>query len=80
MKLNNLTDKPLDNPLEPEFLRVAEAVARYGPSKPKLYELMAQGELAFVSLRKTGQSKGTRLIHHESLRQYLYSRVEGGAS
>ena len=62
----------------PEFMRVDEALNWSRLSKPKLYELIRRGLIKSVSLRERGQIKGTRLIVADSLREYLYSKIEGG--
>ena len=64
--------------LNPEWIRVADACAYSGISKPKLYQLLNRGLIKSVSLRERGQIKGTRLISADSLRNFLESRATGG--
>lgn len=61
-----------------EWLRVKEACDYSRLSKPKIYELLNRGLIKGVSLRERGQIKGTRLISHDSLRNFLESRATGG--
>lgn len=61
-----------------EWLRVKEATAFCGLTKPMLYHLMNQGLIRNTSLRARGQTKGTRLINFDSLREFLESRATGG--
>ena len=63
---------------DPEWIRVAQACAWMGVSKPTLYNLMSQGKFKFVSLREKGCTRGTRLISFASLKAFLESKAEGG--
>ncbi len=65
----------MENKVEtpPEFIRVAEAVRRFGLSKAKIYQLISGGEIITRCLRKRGQVKGTRLIDYDSLRGFIDS-------
>tara|TARA_R110000868_G_scaffold5915_2_gene34400 strand:+ start:1546 stop:1881 length:336 start_codon:yes stop_codon:yes gene_type:complete len=40
-------------------------------SRSKLYELASDGLIRSVSIRKPGQSKGTRLFHIQSILDYI---------
>jgi hypothetical protein len=63
-----------------EWLRIPAAVAQFGPSRTKLYQLIKEGKVRSVSLREKGMEKATRLIHAGSLRAYIESfEKEGGA-
>lgn len=66
--------------LEPEYIRVGDAVRIFALSKPKLYELMGEGKVRYVSIRKRGQQRGTRLIVLESLRSFLANLEQGPKS
>ena len=77
---------PRDNPRPvPEFIRVPTvgACPDTGLCRSKLYELVSPDEdngfkppVKSVSLRKPGQTKGTRLIVLQSLLDYLRGEVE----
>ena len=62
----------------PEWLRIKEACHYSRLSKGLLYELMNAGHIRNVSLKKRGQTKGTRLISFDSLKSFLESRASGG--
>ncbi|MCB1098503.1 MAG: helix-turn-helix domain-containing protein [Verrucomicrobiae bacterium] len=60
-----------DHEVRPEWLRIPEAIKRFGMSRTKLYELISEGDIRSVSLRKRGQIRGTRLISYDSMCDYL---------
>ena len=62
--------------IKPEWLRVQQVPAIFGIGRSKLYELLAEGQIKSVSLRKRGQVSGTRLISYDSLAEYIESKVE----
>ena len=71
----------------PEFIRTPKiGLCPYtGLSRAKMYELITvnanTGEkppVKSVCLRKPGAIKGTRLIHLQSLLDYLHAHAEGG--
>jgi predicted DNA-binding transcriptional regulator AlpA len=66
--------------LPKEWLRVKEATAYCGISKPALYDLMNRGLIRNCSLKQRGQIKGTRLISFDSLRAFLEGNATGGAT
>lgn len=63
---------------KPEFLRPAAACRVFSIGRTKIYELIADGKIASVSMRKRGQRHGTRLISYDSLKNYLQSLATGG--
>ena len=71
---------PTGEALPKEWLRIKEAVAWSGISKPALYGLMARGVIRNSSLRQRGQIKGTRLISFDSLRAFLEANATGGTA
>lgn len=60
-----------DQDSPPEWLRIPEAIRRFGISRTKLYELISSGDIRSVSLRKRGQIRGTRLICYDSMCSFL---------
>jgi hypothetical protein len=68
------------NSLPLEWLRVKEACAYSRLSKPTLYGLLNSGDVKSVSLRKRGQTKGTRLVSYDSLRAFLEAHASGGTN
>jgi hypothetical protein len=62
--------------LKPEYLRPAAASRVFAIGRTKIYELIAEGKIASVSLRKRGQRRGSRLISYSSLKDFLDSLTE----
>ena len=60
-----------------EFCDSPTAFARFGLKRATLYHLLELGKIRSASLRSGDQSKGKRLWHVESVRQYLYGQMEG---
>ena len=65
-------------PTTPEFLSVANATRVFGISRSSLYELIQEGAIQSVNLRKRGAIRGKRLISYDSLKEYLLQFAEGG--
>jgi len=61
---------------DPEFLDAKGVEARFTIRRSLLYELHNSGEIASVSLRRRGRSRGKRLFSVISLREFLRSRTE----
>lgn len=73
--------------MRPEFIRTPKGGLEpfTGLSRAKLYELITPNKangfkapVKSVCLRKAGAIKGTRLIHLQSLLDYLHSNAGGG--
>ena len=64
----------------PEFIRVAEAVRRFGLSRAKIYQFIANGKINTSCLKESGQTKGTRLIKYDSLKEFIESKMTEGAT
>lgn len=62
----------------PEWLRPNQIPIYFGIGRSKAYELIADGKVKSVSLRKRGQKHGTRLVSFDSIAAYLESLAEGG--
>jgi hypothetical protein len=62
----------------PEWLRPKDIPQFFGIGRSKAYELIADGKVKSVSLRKRGQKHGTRLVSYDSLSAYLDSLASGG--
>ncbi|MDC0066850.1 helix-turn-helix domain-containing protein [Verrucomicrobia bacterium] len=62
---------------KPEFIRVKEAVQRFGISKSKIHQLISDGLIKSSSLRGRGQVRATRLIQYDSLKKFIESKIEG---
>lgn len=57
----------------PEWLRPKQVPQHFGIGKSLLYELIAEGKIKTVSMRRRGAKHGTRLISFDSLAAYLES-------
>lgn len=62
----------------PEWLRPKDIPKYFGIGRSKIYELIAEGKVKSVSLRKRGQQHATRLVSYDSVTAYLESLAEGG--
>jgi hypothetical protein len=58
----------------PEFLDARGVQARFGIKRSLLYELMHEGSIRAVSLRRAGRVRGKRLFDVRSLREFLRRR------
>ena len=61
---------PINAPL-PEFGRWRDVQRLYGIKRGTLYNLMADGKVKSVVLRRKGNIHGCRLFHLASVSQYL---------
>ena len=61
--------------MQPEFLRAADVQKLYGIRRGTLYNLLNEGAVKSVVLRRQGCAGGCRLIHVASLRDYLNSKL-----
>jgi len=66
-----------NKPTHIEFLKVSEAAQIFSLSRSTIYELIKERAIRTINLRKRGASRGCRLIHYDSLRDYLLSFEEG---
>ena len=64
--LGNCTD------VMPEFGRFQDVQRLFGLKRPTVYNLIAEGQIKSVSLRRRGQMKGVRLIYLQSVSDYLH--------
>lgn len=65
-------------PGRPEWLRPNKVPHYFGIGRSRVYELIAEGKIKSVSLRRRGQKHGTRLISYDSVSAYLESLAKGG--
>lgn len=54
-----------------EWMRIRQIVKHYNLSRSFIYELLRQGILRSVSLRKKGNIRGIRLVSRISMDEYL---------
>ena len=62
----------------PEWLRPKDIPKFFGIGRSKVYELITDGKVKSISLRKRGQKHGTRLVSYESIANYLEFIASGG--
>jgi hypothetical protein len=67
-------------PMKPEWLRIPDATRISGIGRSTLYQLIADGAIKSVALRKRGCQRGIRLISADSLRAYIESFATEGSS
>jgi hypothetical protein len=62
----------------PEFGRVPDVQRLYGLKRGYLYNLIKEGKVRSVCLRKPGAKTGCRLIHLQSVRDFLLEHLDSG--
>lgn len=67
----HLASSPTTAPVE--FVRIPEAVRRFGISRSAIYCLIAENRIKSHCLRRIGNKTGSRLINAESLRLFIES-------
>jgi hypothetical protein len=80
---SNAASLPADNSnaSRPEWIRVpktATVCPHSGLSRAYLHQLIKDGEIESMSLRKRGAKTGVRLISYDSLMAYIRSTGEPG--
>jgi len=63
---------------KPEYLRVPDAVRIFAICRSSLYELIGEGRIKSVCLRKRGAIRGIRLISYDSLLAYIENAADVG--
>ena len=63
---------------DPEFLDSIGVRERFGIKRLLLYDLLSDGAIQSVSLRRKGQSRGKRLFSVHSIREFLRAHMEPG--
>jgi hypothetical protein len=67
---------PLDASVKPEWIRIDEAVRRFGLSRSRLYQLIGERRIKSFCLRERNQIKGTRLISFDSLCEFFEKEAQ----
>jgi len=80
MKEKIITTEPVREQVSanaiPEFGRWKTVEQLFGIKRGTLYNLMAEGKIKSVSMRRKGNLHGCRLIYLQSVRDYLNSLME----
>ena len=75
-----LTTEPIKvgnvNQVLPEFGRVPDVQKLFGVKRGILYRWIGEGKIKSVCIREPGNIQGVRLIHLESVRNYINSKME----
>jgi hypothetical protein len=69
-----------DGRIDPEWIRVPQVVARFNWSRSKTYELISDGQIKSISLRRRNGVRGIRLVSVDSIRSFLESLANEQAS
>jgi hypothetical protein len=72
----NVSPNPSTSPVRGEWGRWRDLERLFGIKRGTAYNLMAEGKIKGVVLRRKGNLHGCRLFHLESVRQYLNSLLE----
>lgn len=62
--------------IDPEFVDCKGLEAGWGIKRSLAYQLLNDGKIQGVSLRRRGQSRGKRLFSVDSVRNFLRSQME----
>jgi hypothetical protein len=62
--------------IDPEFVDCKGLEAGWGIKRSLAYQLLPDGAIKGVSLRRRGQLRGKRLFSVDSIRQFLRSQME----
>ena len=62
--------------IDPEFVDCQGLQAGWGIKRSLAYQLLAEGKIKGVSLRRRGQCRGKRLFSVDSIRAFLRERME----
>jgi hypothetical protein len=73
---NTPADATAQNYFRPEWIRIDEAVRRFGLSRSRLYQLIGQRRIKSFCLRERNQIKGTRLISFDSLCEFFEKEAQ----
>jgi len=62
--------------IDPEFIDCKGLEAGWGIKRSLAYQLLSDGKIKGVSLRRRGRSRGKRLFSVDSVRQFLRKQME----
>jgi hypothetical protein len=64
--------------IDPEFVDCRGLEAGWGIKRSLAYQLLNDGKIRGVSLRRRGRLRGKRLFDVASVRQFLHSQMDNG--
>jgi hypothetical protein len=64
--------------VDPEFVDCRGLEAGWGIKRSLAYQLLADGQIKGVSLRRRNQIRGKRLFSVDSIREFLRKQMEAG--
>lgn len=64
--------------IDPEFVDCKGLEAGWGIKRSLAYQLLSDGKIRGVSLRRRGRLRGKRLFDVSSVRQFLSAQMEAG--
>jgi hypothetical protein len=64
---------------ETEWLKLIDAEAAYGISRPEIFRAVVRGDIAGSHLLKLGKTKGIWLVNKASVEAYIRSFMPGGS-
>jgi len=64
---------------ETEWLKLIDAEAAYGISRPEIFRAVVCGDIVGSHLLKSGKTKGIWLVNKASIEQYIRSFMPGGS-
>jgi hypothetical protein len=81
-KQNAFTGKAItgSQEIDPEFVDLDGLRRGFAIKRSLAYVLLNEGKIKGISLRRRGRQRGKRLFSVDSVRTYLRSQMEGGAT
>jgi hypothetical protein len=64
--------------IDPEFVDCRGLEAGWGIKRSLAYQLISEGRIKSLSLRRRGRLRGKRLFDVSSVRQFLREQIEAG--
>jgi hypothetical protein len=78
--LKTARDAATASQIDPEFVDLEGLWRGFGIKRSLAYQLLADGLIKGVSLRRRNRVRGKRLFSVDSVRAYLSSQMEAGAT
>jgi hypothetical protein len=71
-----LANEPAQAHFRPEWIRIDEAVRRFGISRSRFYQLIGDRKIKSFCLRERNKIKGIRLLSFDSICSFLESEAQ----